>query len=238
MMPRTKHRTSGARGTRVQAGVAPPHPPKARHRAGPFKGGRWLIAAAAVVVALVTVALLQGTPAPASSAAATRYPYAVGSPGPGAEAPAIRLRSTDGSIYDLSARRGKSVLIFFQEGVGCQSCWEQLKDIESNMSAFKDQGIDEVVTVTGDPTAALKQKVALEGLRTPVLSDPGLAVSVTYHANGFGMMGNSADGHSFIVVGPDGRIRSRADYGGAPNYTMYVPTSQLISDMRSSRSGS
>jgi len=185
----------------------------------------------------VVVVIIQGTPAQ-PGLAATRYPYVVGSPGPGAEAPAIRLRASDGSTYDLSTRRGKTVLVFFQEGVGCQNCWEQLKDIESNMSAFKAQGIDEVVTVTGDPADALRQKVALEGLRSPVLSDPGLAVSLTYHANGFGMMGNSADGHSFIVVGPDGRIQTRADYGGPPNYTMYVPTSQLISDIKAARSRS
>jgi peroxiredoxin Q/BCP len=46
------------------------------------------------------------------------------------------------------------------------------------------------------------------------------------------MMGNSADGHTFILVGPDGTIRWRADYGGAPNYTMYVPINQLSADMQ------
>jgi peroxiredoxin Q/BCP len=46
------------------------------------------------------------------------------------------------------------------------------------------------------------------------------------------MMGASRDGHTFIVVGPDGTIRWRADYGGAPKYTMFLPTTSLLADIR------
>ena len=83
----------------------------------------------------------------------------------------------------------------------------------------------------------MKQKVADEGLSTSVLSDPSLAVSRTYHANQYGMMGESSDGHTFLVVGPDGRIKWRADFGGAPNYTMYVPISTLLADMKEGLDG-
>ena len=94
------------------------------------------------------------------------------------------------------------------------------------------------MSVTTDPLDALKQKVADEGLSIPVLSDTGLIVSQVYNANSYGMMGTSRDGHTFIVVGPDGRIRWRADYGGSPNYTMYVPVSNLLADIRTGLSGS
>ncbi|MEK7295981.1 MAG: alkyl hydroperoxide reductase, partial [Actinomycetota bacterium] len=50
-------------------------------------------------------------------------------------------------------------------------------------------------------------------------------------ANSYGMMGDSTNGHSFIVVGSDGTIRWRADYGGAPDYTMYVPVPSLLADL-------
>lgn len=70
------------------------------------------------------------------------------------------------------------------------------------------------------------------GLTTPVLSDPDLAVSKTYDANSYGMMGTSRDGHTFILVGPDGTIRWRADYGGAPDYTMYVTVNKLLADLK------
>ncbi|MGT2467877.1 hypothetical protein ACVOMV_28040 (plasmid) [Mesorhizobium atlanticum] len=46
------------------------------------------------------------------------------------------------------------------------------------------------------------------------------------------MMGDARNGHSFIVVGPDGRIKWRADYGGAPDYTMFVPAKNLVADLR------
>lgn len=168
----------------------------------------------------------------ATSNQASSYPFQVGSPGPGEQAPSIKLQSTDGSTFDLASLRGKTVLLFFQEGLGCQPCWDQMKDMESKWSAFQALGIDRVVSITTNPLDALKQKVADEGLSTPVLSDPNFTVSRAYHTDQYGMMNGSSDGHSFIVVGPDGRIRWRADYGGAPNYTMYVPISTLIADMK------
>jgi peroxiredoxin len=121
--------------------------------------------------------------------------------------------------------------------VGCEPCWSQLKDIQAQRSDFQALGIDQIVSVTSDPLAALKQKVADEGLTIPVLSDADLSVSASYTANSYGMMGASKDGHTFIVVGPDGRIRWRADYGGAPKYTMYVPVPNLLADIRGGMNG-
>ena len=43
------------------------------------------------------------------------------------------------------------------------------------------------------------------------------------------MMGNSRNGHSFVLVGPDGQISWRADYGGAPDYTVTAtPVSNVV----------
>ena len=163
---------------------------------------------------------------------ASSYPYAVGSPGPGSPAPNIHLASTAGGSFDLGSQQNKTVLVFFQKGIDCEPCWTQLRDIQADMSAFQAAGISEVISVTTDSLGALRQKVADEGLRIPILSDPTLAVSRTYHANSYGMMGTGADGHTFIVVGPTGRIEWRADYGGAPNYTMDVPVATLLTQMR------
>ena len=101
--------------------------------------------------------------------------------------------------------------------------WDQIKDLEKRPEQLRSLGIDEMVSVTTNDLENLRQKARDEGIETPVLADPDLAVSEAYAANQYGMMGTSADGHSFIVVGPDGKIRHRADYGGAPNCTMYVP---------------
>lgn len=164
------------------------------------------------------------------------YVFQVGSPGPGEQAPPIHLVSTDGSTFDLDALRGKTVLLYFQEGLGCQPCWDQMKDIDGQKSAFQNLGIDTMVSITTNPLDAIKQKVNDEGISMPVLSDPNFAVSRMYNADKYGMMSN-ADGHTFILVGPDGKIRWRADYGGAPNYTMYIPISTLLSDMKEGLNG-
>lgn len=161
-----------------------------------------------------------------------KFEFRVGKPGPGATAPAIRLASTAGGTFDLASLRGQRVLLFFQEGTMCQPCWDQIKDIERNIQSFRMLRIDAVVSITTDPMADLKQKAAYERLSTPVLSDRDLAVSRTYDTNSYGMMGRNYNGHSFILVGEDGKILWRADYGGAPKYFMYVPVTNLLADLR------
>jgi peroxiredoxin len=178
-----------------------------------------------------------GNNAPTGTSQAGKYSFAVGDPGPGSYAPPIVLPSTNGRTFDLAAMRGKTVLLFFQEGLACEPCWTQIKDIELNNGKFQALGINTIVSITTDPLDALKQKVADEGISTSILSDSTFAVSQTYHANQYGMMDGSSDGHSFIVVGPDGRIRWRADYGGSPNYTMYVPVATLLADMKEGLNG-
>src|SRR5712692_6653284 len=196
-----------------------------------------IIVGAAVIALAVIFFVFNQAGSSAGTGQAGQYAFQVGSPGPGATAPEIKLPATDRSTFDLAAMRGKTVLLYFQEGLTCQPCWDQLKDIQSNIDQFHALGIDQIVSITTDPLNTLQQKVADEGFSIPVLSDPGLTVSRTYTANGYGMMGASRDGHTFIVVGPDGLIKWRADYGGAPKYKMYVHDPNLIADIRAGLSG-
>jgi peroxiredoxin len=163
---------------------------------------------------------------------AGRYAFAVGSPGPGKEAPPVTLPTTGGGEFDLAKLRGKRVLLYFQEGVTCEPCWNQIRDIDADLGEFRALGIDTVATIAADPVSALKRLAGDYKLATPVLADTTLAVSNAYHANLYGMMGTSRDGHSFILVGRDGRIEWRADYGGPPQYTMYLPVRDLLADIR------
>lgn len=107
-----------------------------------------------------------------------------------------------------------------------------MKDLEAAASAVHAAGIDDIVSVTTQPVNLLAQKAHDEGITTPVLADTTLAVSKAYQANRYGMMGDSMDGHTFVLVGPDGKIQWRADYGGAPKYTMYVPVKQLVAELK------
>ncbi|TMC13931.1 MAG: redoxin domain-containing protein [Chloroflexi bacterium] len=199
-----------------------------------FKSG--VLIALLVLVAVLALGVIfflntaRGTPS--GNDLAGQYPFQVGNPGPGAQAPEITLPSTAGGTFTLSSLRGKTVLLYFQEGLTCQPCWDQLTDIQTHQSALQALGINQIVSITTDPLAALKQKVADSGLAIPVLSDPELSVSQAYTANSYGMMGSSRDGHTFVLVGPTGEILWRADYGGAPKYIMDVPVANLVADIR------
>ena len=188
------------------------------------------IAAGAVAVIAVLFAVFHSSSP--SSTGAGAYPYQVGSPGPGQAAPGFALAAGSGQTISLSQYRGKTVLLFFQEGLTCQPCWDQITDLQDHAGQLKAAGIGEVVSITSDPAADIATKARDMHLTVPVLSDPNLAVSQAYHANGYGMMGASRDGHTFILVGPDGTVRWRADYGGAPKYTMFLPTASLLADIK------
>lgn len=209
-----------------------PSPSGRRSQATPPRRPLWLLGDVAILVvgALFVVYLVSNGSTPSStpgSPAAGAYKFAVGDPGPGAQAPAIVLPSTDGRTFDLGASAGKTVLLYFQEGVGCQPCWDQMADIEANWTQFRAAGIDEFVTITSDSLDLIKRKIDQDGIAGPVLADTDLAVSKSYD----GMMGDSRDGHTFIVVDAAGVITWRADYGGAPDYTMYVPVPALLADL-------
>ena len=163
---------------------------------------------------------------------AGKFRFEVGDPGPGKPAPPIVLTSSTLGKFDLAAQHGKGVLLYFQEGIGCQPCWDQMRDYATSEARFKAVGVDELVTITVDSPELLARKMRQDGVTGIVLADPDLAVSKAYHANDYGMMGNSTDGHTFIYVDPIGTIRWRADYGGKPDFTMYVPPDNLLADLR------
>jgi peroxiredoxin Q/BCP len=228
------------RAAAAQAPTAKPRPVQApRRRDDPVRERRkrlalWsALALGAAVVGLYAITAVGGSGNGAGSEDGSGdYVFDVGTPGPGQAAPAIKLASSAGGTFDLAAYRGQEqVLLYFQEGLMCQPCWDQIVAIEKELTKIKALGIGPIVSVTGDPLHLIEQKVADEGIKSPVLSDPGYTVSDSYDARAYGMMNGQMAGHSFILVGKDGRIRWRADYGGA-NYTMFVPTDVLLQHLR------
>jgi peroxiredoxin Q/BCP len=187
------------------------------------------------VAVLVLYLVFVSNPGTTHSSAGSGYAHVSGKPGVGNLAPEFTLTSSQGRQVSLADYRGRSVLLYFQEGLSCQPCWDQIADLEHHQSALAAAGIDAVVSITTDPAPLIAQKSADERLTTPVLSDPNLAVSQAYDANQYGMMGTMRDGHSFVLVGPDGHIRWRADYGGAPKYTMFLPTDKMLADLTAER---
>ena len=213
--------------------IPPPHQPKST------KQRRTNVASILVLGSLValTFIVLATRSNSAGDGKTSAAGYAIGNPGPGAKAPDFSLPSTSGGTVHLSDYRGKTVLLFFHEGIGCQPCWDQIRDLENVPASLASSGIDKLLTITSGPTRLIAQKMADENLTSIALGDTNLDISKTYNANQYGMMGDSRDGHSFVLVGPKGFIEWRADYGGPPKYTMYVPVEKILSDLKTGRVG-
>jgi peroxiredoxin len=198
----------------------------------------WIIGVVGIAVLAIAALYLvyQSSPGKHGAVAGgSGFKHVAGQPGAGRAAPTFTLTSGTGGQVSLTDFRGRNVLLYFQEGLSCQPCWDQIKDLEQNQAALQTAGVDAVVSITTDPANLIGQKAADENLTTPVLSDPSMQVSRAYDANQYGMMGEMRDGHSFILVGPDGTIRWRADYGGKPNYTMFLPTAKMLTDLTTER---
>jgi len=184
----------------------------------------------ALVVGLLVVGIAAYNTVTGSDRAAV--PYDVGKPGPGDAAPDFTLAAADGSTFHLAALRGRSVLLYFHEGLGCAPCWQQLDSIEADLSRFSSLGIGEIAAISADPAGAQAQRAQRTGITLPTLADTDRSVSGAYGTLAYGMMNGQLPGHTFILVGPDGTIRWRADYGGAPNFTMYVADDTLLAELR------
>jgi peroxiredoxin len=202
-----------------------------------------VVIGAVVVLALIGLfAIYQANSAPGAPGTDR---YQVGSPGIGELAPDFLLPDVTApaaagglpATVQLSDYRGTSVLLYFHEGLGCQPCWDQIQDLVQP-GTLASLGADELLSITTGPLDLVAQKMRDEGLTTPALVDTDLRVSSEYETNQYGMMGTSTNGHTFILVGPDGVIGWRADYGGAPRYTMYVPVDQLRADLQAARPAS
>lgn len=200
---------------------------------------RRITVAVVILVVVITGALYyvyQSSAAQAPQAgetsAGSRTTPESGQPGRGEKAPDFTLASSTGANVHLASQQGRTTLLYFQEGLTCQPCWDQIKDLQAAAPALKAAGIDQVLSITTDPIDLITRKAQDEGLTIPVLSDPDLVVSREYHANDYGMMGTSRDGHTFVLIDGEGTIVWRADYGGAPNYTMFVPTDQVLADLQ------
>lgn len=215
---------------------------------------RWLgpvpvwLALGVAVAAVVVIAVAAANTMSGAGDLAARDPGAspndapllrfdVGQPGPGAEAPDFTLPVGVAGTFRLSEQRGKNVLLYFHEGLMCAPCWQQIDDIEADLAKFQQAGVDEIAAISIDPADAQGQRAQLRGISFPVLADPDLAVSRLYDALSYGMMGGTRPGHTFILVGPDGTIRWRADYGGPPDFTMYVPNATVLAELRRAMAG-
>ncbi len=149
----------------------------------------------------------------------------------GAAAPSFAERDvvTGGSITSESIQ-GRKTLLFFSEGVMCQACFEQIKGLEQMSAELDKRGI-ELVSITPDSPADLKQAIGQYGITTPMIADDDHNMSGAFNTLGQGMHADTP-GHAFVLV-ERGKVVWQRDYWLAPYRTMYVEPKKLLDDIPS-----
>lgn len=194
-------------------------PPAARPRARPASRRRirhraaltW-VAALVVVIGAVTAALLS-TQSHTLQASPTR------------QAPAFTLTSTAGTKVSLTSYRGRDVVLYFSEGVGCDACFYQMRQFEQHAAQLRRTGIT-ILPIVMSPAGQVRQELAAFGIRTPYLIDATGAVSRAYGVLGKGMH-PGLPGHGFVLIDARGAERW---YGEYPS--MYLSAAGLMSQVK------
>jgi peroxiredoxin Q/BCP len=188
------------------------------------------VAVAFIAAALIAFAALSHSGSPAAQVASMGA--ATSGPAIGAQAPAFSLtNAVDGKVVSSASLRGHKTLLFFSEGVGCQACMVQAADLQKD-SALSKAGI-KLVSITTDPPAQLAAAATQYGLTAPMLADPTTSTS-----SGYGMLGHGGmqhptqDGHAFMLLDANGKVLWHQAYS-----SMYVPPSQLMTDMMAAAPG-
>ena len=145
-------------------------------------------------------------------------------------APDFSLPSTVGKTISLADYKGKHVLLFFNEGVMCSPCWQEISRLERFKNDFaKLNAVIIPISVDDQPTwdPILKE----ERITTPILIDSDRKVTSLYKALGTpSSMHDDRAGHTYIHINTDSKIHSSADFP-----EMNVPTNVLLQQIQQSQ---
>ena len=144
-------------------------------------------------------------------------------------APDFTLTDTTGRQVSLSDYRGSNVVLYFNEGAGCQSCLVQMAEIEKDTAALEDLDVT-VLPIVMNTREQITADMQANGVATPFLLDDG-TVSQAYGTLGKGMHAG-LPGHSFVLVDKAGEQRW---YGEYPS--MWLAPDELVAQLRSRLAG-
>jgi len=127
----------------------------------------------------------------------------------GDTAPSFTLPDQDGNSVSLADFAGRNVIVYFYPAAMTPGCTTEACDFRDNLNTLVASGY-QVLGVSKDEPAKLRQFRDAEGLTFPLLSDPDLAVHQSYGAYGEkSLYGKIVTGvlRSTFVVQPDGTLR-------------------------------
>lgn len=109
---------------------------------------------------------------------------------------------------------------------------QQIVDLQNDQD-FQSLGV-EVVSIAFDSPAELSQAASELGITSvPMLTDTDHRVSEQYDVLKWAVA-TGEPGHTFILVGEDGKVLWIKDYGAPENGgVMYVPVTELTSQVKS-----
>ncbi len=143
---------------------------------------------------------------------------------PGTIAPEFNLISTNGQTISLADYKGRNILLFFNEGVMCSPCWQEVSKLERFRQEF-DNLNTVIIPISVDDQKTWDPILKEERITTPILIDADRKVTKAYKALGTpSSMHDDRAGHTYIHITPDGKVHSSADFSN-----MNVPTSVLLS---------
>lgn len=139
-------------------------------------------------------------------------------------APDFTLPASDGSTVSLADFRGGPVVLYFNEGAGCDSCLLQMAEIEKDPAfAETDITVLPIVMNTAEQINTDRQRL---GVQAPFLLDDG-TVSAAYDTLGKGMH-EGLPGHGFVLVDADG---NQLWHGNYPS--MWLAPADLLKEVTS-----
>ena len=126
----------------------------------------------------------------------------------GETAPGFKLSDQDGASVSLADFAGKNVIVYFYPAAMTPGCTTEACDFRDNLNSLKSAGY-QVLGISKDSPAKLKEFQEHDGLNFPLLSDEDLAVHHAYGAYGEkSLYGKTVTGvlRSTFVVNPQGQI--------------------------------
>ena len=139
----------------------------------------------------LTVALV--LPLPAAAAVSTLEPWG------GGAAPALVLTDIEGRAHDLSAYRGKVVLINFW-ATWCEPCRQEMPSIQRLRDRLAGKPFAALAVNVDEPEARIRVFLKQTGFDLPVLLDPNKTITRSWGVRFLPVT---------FIVGKDGRVRYR-----------------------------
>ena len=178
-----------------------------------------IIVIAVIVLVAVTVLVLVSGNKPSLSSLQT-----TGSLNIGDSALSFSLLASNGSEISLAQYQGKPIILYFNEGVGCQPCWQQIINLEKDVS-FTTFNVP-LVTITPNALSLWESILNNNPIKSPILADTNNTVSRSYGMLSMksSMHNGTSPGHTFMLLDKDHKIVWIGDYP-----QMNMPVSEIIS---------